>query len=188
MVTARIAGLSPGTSPPPVRIPITPFLVLMRPLCRFLRACKRKIDVSDWMCKRHRLDETVSRVTNSRYHANPSSDRVFFRHRSNDCIRSIPTSLTAASRLFRPCRSSQSLHSTFQRITTAKLMFRRDPIFLIIGNTIKIDASIAPIFSTGKLGLSPFPSFHVGLLRSNQHHSGLLDNFYGSLAAGGDID
>jgi hypothetical protein len=67
-------------------------------------------------------------------------------------------------------------------------MFRRDPIFLIIGNTIKIDASIAPIFSTGKLGLSPFPSFHVGLLRSNQHHSGLLDNFYGSLAAGGDID
>src|SRR4030095_502565 len=31
MVTARIAGLSPGTSPPPVRIPITPFLVLMRP-------------------------------------------------------------------------------------------------------------------------------------------------------------
>jgi hypothetical protein len=50
------------------------------------------------------------------------------------------------------------------------------------------DAAIAPIFSTGKLGLSPFPSFHVGLLRSNQHHSGLLDNFYGSLAAGGDID
>src|SRR6266496_2377033 len=35
MVTARIAGLSPGTSPPPVRIPITPFLVLMRPLCCF---------------------------------------------------------------------------------------------------------------------------------------------------------
>src|SRR5262249_25608032 len=30
MVTARIAGLSPGTSPPPVRIPITPFLLLMR--------------------------------------------------------------------------------------------------------------------------------------------------------------
>src|SRR5437868_8522207 len=27
MVTARIAGFSPGTSPPPVRIPITPFLV-----------------------------------------------------------------------------------------------------------------------------------------------------------------
>ena len=67
-------------------------------------------------------------------------------------------------------------------------MFRRGPIFLIIGNTIKIDASIAPIFPTGKLGLSPFPSFHVGLLRSNQHHSGLLDNFHGSLAAGGDID
>src|SRR5438132_10718225 len=29
MVTARIAGFSPGTSPPPVRIPITPFLVAM---------------------------------------------------------------------------------------------------------------------------------------------------------------
>jgi hypothetical protein len=28
-------------------------------------------------------DETVSRVTNSRYHANPPSDRVFFRHRCN---------------------------------------------------------------------------------------------------------
>ena len=35
--------------------------------------------------------------------------------RFNDCIRSIPISLTATSRLFRPCRSSQSLHSTFQR-------------------------------------------------------------------------
>src|SRR4029450_6935841 len=42
MVPARIAGLSPGTSPPPVRIPIRPFLVLMRALYRFLRACKRK--------------------------------------------------------------------------------------------------------------------------------------------------
>src|SRR5206468_7643254 len=42
MVTARIAGLSPGTSPPPVRIPITPLLVFMRPLCCFLRAFKRK--------------------------------------------------------------------------------------------------------------------------------------------------
>ena len=29
-------------------------------------------------------DEIVSRVTNSRYHANRSSDRVFFRHRCND--------------------------------------------------------------------------------------------------------
>ena len=47
-------------------------------------------------------DERVFRVTNFRYHANPSSDRVFLRHRSND--------------------------STFQRITTAKLMLRRDPI------------------------------------------------------------
>src|SRR5882724_2690132 len=94
MVTARIAGLSPGTSPPPVRIPIRPFLVLMRPLCRFLRACKRKIDVSDWMCKSHRLDETVYGVTNSRCNANPSSDRVFFRRRCTD--------------------------STLQRITTAK--------------------------------------------------------------------
>src|SRR6266481_2917331 len=61
-------------------------------------------------------------------------------------------------------------------------MFRRDPIFLITWNTIRIDASIAPIFSTGKLALSPFPSFHVGLLRSDQHHLGLLDNFSGSLA------
>jgi hypothetical protein len=25
MVTARIAGLSPGTSPPPVKIPMVPF-------------------------------------------------------------------------------------------------------------------------------------------------------------------
>src|SRR5438876_2410348 len=29
-------------------------------------------------------DETVSRITNSRYHGNPSSDGVFFRRRSND--------------------------------------------------------------------------------------------------------
>src|SRR4029077_13787086 len=29
MVTARIAGFRPGISPPPVRIPITPFLVAM---------------------------------------------------------------------------------------------------------------------------------------------------------------
>jgi len=29
-------------------------------------------------------DETVSSVTNSRHHANSSSDRVFFRHRCND--------------------------------------------------------------------------------------------------------
>src|SRR5438477_2583640 len=66
MVTARIAGLSPGTSPPPVRIPIRPFLVLMRPLCRFLRVCKRKIDGSDWMCKRHRSEPTGKFV--SLYH------------------------------------------------------------------------------------------------------------------------
>jgi len=78
-----------------VRMPIRPFLVLMRPLCRFLRACKRKIDGSDWMCKRHRSDETVFCVTNSRCHANPSSDRVCFRRRCND--------------------------SPLQRITTAKL-------------------------------------------------------------------
>ena len=88
-------GLSPGTSPPPVRIPIKPFLVLMRPLCPFLRASKRKIDASDWMCKRHRSDETVFRVTNSQHHANPSRNRVFFRRRCTD--------------------------STLQRITTAKL-------------------------------------------------------------------
>jgi hypothetical protein len=29
MVTARIAGLSPGTSPPPVSMPITPFFALL---------------------------------------------------------------------------------------------------------------------------------------------------------------
>src|ERR1700722_2971842 len=29
MVTPRIAGFKPGTSPPPVRMPMTPFLVLM---------------------------------------------------------------------------------------------------------------------------------------------------------------
>src|SRR5439155_23220250 len=63
MVTARIAGLSPGTSPPPVRIPIKPFLVLMRPPCRFLRASKRKIDGSDWMCKRHRSEPAGKFVT-----------------------------------------------------------------------------------------------------------------------------
>jgi hypothetical protein len=38
-------------------------------------------------------EETLFRVTNSRYHANPSSDPVFFRRRCNDL--------------------------TFQRITTA---------------------------------------------------------------------
>src|SRR5439155_23372898 len=43
MVTARIAGLSPGTSPPPVTIPITPFLALMRPSScfPFLRYIRR---------------------------------------------------------------------------------------------------------------------------------------------------
>jgi hypothetical protein len=36
MVTALIAGLSPGTSPPPVRIPITPdFFVLIDPPTNF---------------------------------------------------------------------------------------------------------------------------------------------------------
>src|SRR6266496_5108352 len=63
MVTARIAGLSPGTSPPPVRIPITPLLVLMRPLCGFLRACKRKIHGTDSMCKRHRSEPAGKFVT-----------------------------------------------------------------------------------------------------------------------------
>jgi len=29
-------------------------------------------------------DETAFRVTNSRYHANPPSDRVFFRRQCND--------------------------------------------------------------------------------------------------------
>ena len=75
-------------------------------------------------------DETVFGLTNYRYRASPAFDRVFFCRRCND--------------------------STFQRITTAKLMFRRDPIFLIAWNTIRIEASIAPIFSTGKLALSPF--------------------------------
>src|SRR6266516_811152 len=42
MVTARIAGLSPGTSPPPVRIPIRPFLVLMRPFVVFFEYAKGK--------------------------------------------------------------------------------------------------------------------------------------------------
>src|SRR5580700_2668853 len=32
IVTARIAGFKPGTSPPPVRIPITPFFVFTLPL------------------------------------------------------------------------------------------------------------------------------------------------------------
>jgi len=31
-------------------------------------------------------DETVFRVTNSRYHANPSSDRVSFRRRCDDLM------------------------------------------------------------------------------------------------------
>jgi hypothetical protein len=47
-------------------------------------------------------DETVFGVTNYRYRASPAFDRVFFRRRCND--------------------------STFQRITTAKLMFRCDPV------------------------------------------------------------
>ena len=34
----------------------------------------------------HMRDETVFRVTNSRYHANPSSDRVFFRRRCHRFI------------------------------------------------------------------------------------------------------
>src|SRR5207244_5858563 len=160
MVTARIAGLSPGTSPPPVRIPIRPFLVLMRPLCRFLRACKRKIDGSYWMCKRHRSeprvsllaiyrkpltmheparcsggrvacdsatreasmpDETVFRVTNSRYHANPSSDRDFLRHRCNDL--------------------------TVQRITTAKLNVWTRPHFFIARK--HCDANFVNILALG---------------------------------------
>ena len=35
-------------------------------------------------CEVSTRDETVFRVTNSRYHANPSSDGVFFRRRCND--------------------------------------------------------------------------------------------------------
>jgi hypothetical protein len=56
--------------------------------------------------------ETVFRVTNSRYHADPSSNRVFFRRRCNDL--------------------------TFQRITTAKRNvsprphFHADPAWLAI--------------------------------------------------------
>ena len=46
-------------------------------------------------CEVSMRDETVFRVTNSRYHANPSLDRVFFRRRCID--------------------------SMFQRITTARL-------------------------------------------------------------------
>src|SRR4029453_4733215 len=129
MVTARIAGLSPGTSPPPVRIPIAPFLVLMRPLCRFLRACKRKIDVSDWMCKRHRLDETVFCVTNSRYHANPSSDRVCFRRRCNDL--------------------------TFQRITTGRPKMqnvRTDPDFPDLSSPLRTADSTEQGSGTDSLG------------------------------------
>src|ERR1051325_7668155 len=42
MVTARIAGLSPGTSPPPVRIPIRPFLVLMRPPLPFCSSLQKE--------------------------------------------------------------------------------------------------------------------------------------------------
>jgi hypothetical protein len=57
-------------------------------------------------------------MASARIAATNISHRVlnsFFRpastfQRFNDCIRSIPISLTAASRLFRPCRSSQSLH------------------------------------------------------------------------------
>src|ERR1051325_5891755 len=42
MVTARIAGLSPGTSLPPVRIPIRPFLVLMRPPLPFCSSLQKE--------------------------------------------------------------------------------------------------------------------------------------------------
>src|SRR6266516_6778931 len=114
MVTARIAGLSPGTSPPPVRIPIRPFLVLMRPFVVFFEqakgksteaiGCARGIAQSPRVsllaiyhkpltmheparcrggrrggCEVSVRDDTVFRVTNSRCHANPLSDRVSFR-------------------------------------------------------------------------------------------------------------
>src|SRR5438067_3601329 len=54
MVTARIAGLSPGTSPPPVRIPITPFLVLMRPLCRFNLYSQTRLQSTILFLRRHK--------------------------------------------------------------------------------------------------------------------------------------
>jgi len=51
-------------------------------------------------------NETVFRVTNSRYHANPSSDRVFFRRRCDDLM--------------------------FQQITTAKLNVQTRPKYFVI--------------------------------------------------------
>jgi hypothetical protein len=41
MVTARMAGLSPGTSPPPVRIPMIPFFVLILAIAILLLDCLR---------------------------------------------------------------------------------------------------------------------------------------------------
>jgi hypothetical protein len=38
-VTARIAGFNPGTSPPPVRIPITPFFTLIFAMMRCSPQC-----------------------------------------------------------------------------------------------------------------------------------------------------
>src|ERR1700720_22135 len=57
-VTARIAGFNPGTSPPPVRIPITPFFTLIFAIMRCSPQCglaKQKImDVAMNFRKRQR--------------------------------------------------------------------------------------------------------------------------------------
>ena len=41
MVTARMAGFRPGTSPPPVRIPITPFFVFTFAALFLLMPCSQ---------------------------------------------------------------------------------------------------------------------------------------------------
>src|ERR1041384_6027352 len=64
MVTARIAGLSPGTSPPPVRIPIRPFLVLMRPPLPFCSSLqketrRKRLRVQEPSRQRTRVDRST---------------------------------------------------------------------------------------------------------------------------------
>src|SRR2546429_6037863 len=70
MVTARTAGFSPGTSPPPVRIPITPFWVAMWAILHLI-ALRRLRSTAPTCC-------SVEAAINHRY-GQPGTNSDWFR-------------------------------------------------------------------------------------------------------------
>src|ERR1700676_1318604 len=57
IVTARMAGFRPGTSPPPVRIPITPFFAFT-----FFPCVRRCLMLIQFLFSRHVVDEMVQPI------------------------------------------------------------------------------------------------------------------------------